>query len=228
MKRPRVAFVSIGQSPRDDIMPGMLSEIGASVEAVEIGLLDGMTADEIAALVPGTTEYPFVARMRDGSQSVLSRMLVEDRLERLLLEVDGRGFDAIVVLCTGTRIPCLKHTPMIEAQRVVDANVAALAANFRQLGVVVPLAKQAQSLHLAYEVNVPIKAAHASPYTRDRFSQAGRDLAECDLIVMHCMGYTADMQAEVAAHVAAPVVLANQLLSSTLRCLFGSARNHSA
>ena len=110
------------------------------------------------------------------------------------------------------------ETPVVEG-------AAALAANFNRLGVVVPLEKQARELHLAYEVNVPVETAHASPYTRDRFAQAGKALAQCDLVILHCMGYTAEMQAEVSRHAPGIVLRANQLVASALRCVINAIQS---
>ena len=225
MRRPRIAFVGIGQSPRDDVMPSMLAEIGQPIDADDIGLLDGLSDVELAELAPVGDEYPFVARLRGGNHGIFSRAQIEVRLEQRLHALDKQGYDAIVVMCTGTRIPRLQQTPMFEAQRIVDAGAAALAANFNRLGVVVPLEKQARELHLAYEVNVPVETAHASPYTRDRFAQAGKALAQCDLVILHCMGYTAEMQAEVSRHAPGIVLRANQLVASALRCVINAIQS---
>src|SRR5437870_4872709 len=48
----RVAFVTIGQTPRSDLVPEILARIGVPIEAVEFGALDGMSAAEIAAAAP--------------------------------------------------------------------------------------------------------------------------------------------------------------------------------
>ena len=56
--RPRVGFVTIGQSPRDDVVPEMLAWLGTPVDAVQAGALDGCSDDEIGAMAPGLRRAP--------------------------------------------------------------------------------------------------------------------------------------------------------------------------
>ena len=55
-----------------------------------------------------------------------------------------------------------------------------------------------------------------SPYGDDDFEAVGRSLTQCDLIVMHCMGYTATQRDTVAAAAGRPVLLARRLVSAAL------------
>ncbi|WP_416373270.1 AroM family protein, partial [Achromobacter insolitus] len=48
----RVAFFTIGQSPRSDVVPEMASLLGARVRIDEFGALDGLDAAGLAALAP--------------------------------------------------------------------------------------------------------------------------------------------------------------------------------
>ena len=47
-----VAFVTIGQSPRPDMVPEMLGWIGPGVTPIEVGALDGLDRAAIASLAP--------------------------------------------------------------------------------------------------------------------------------------------------------------------------------
>ena len=109
-KKLRLAFVTIGQSPRSDIVPEMLSDIGGDVEAHEFGALDDVPEDEIRALVPALGETSFATRLRNGREVTISKERVEIRLEELLERIDQQGFDAIVLLCTGTHVKPLRRT----------------------------------------------------------------------------------------------------------------------
>ncbi|WP_030105419.1 AroM family protein, partial [Actinoalloteichus caeruleus] len=51
---PRLGVVTIGQSPRVDLVPELLPRLGR-VEVVERGALDDLGRAEIAALAPGET-----------------------------------------------------------------------------------------------------------------------------------------------------------------------------
>ena len=48
----RVGMITVGQSPRDDIVPNMAQQLGANIEVVEKGALDGLSTEEIRSPAP--------------------------------------------------------------------------------------------------------------------------------------------------------------------------------
>ncbi|MGT2494982.1 AroM family protein [Cupriavidus basilensis] len=129
----------------------------------------------------------------------------------MLQSLDDGRFDVLVPLCTGTALPPL-NTLVVEPQQVVDHLTRwRLHQGCRRLGIVLPLEAQVKDFHADPAV-VPceLRVTHASPYLdamSGRFAQAGEALRGCDLIVMHCMGFTEAMRLEVARHAQAPVLL---------------------
>lgn len=220
----RIGFATIGQAPRNDTVPAIVAALGQPVEVVEAGALDGLSDAQIAELGPREGEYTFATRLADGRQVALNKAAAEARLGPVLERMDEQGLDLVVALCAGTRLPALKHTLLIEPQRIVDGITAALAASCRRIGIVVPLAQQVDSFHLEAPVTAEVRVTHASPYAGDRFAEAGRELADCDLVVMHCMGYTPAMRAKVAAAAGVPTVSAPELLAGVLRQLIERPR----
>ncbi|MBB2916623.1 AroM family protein [Cupriavidus alkaliphilus] len=215
---PRVAFVTIGQSPRTDVVPQMMADLGLPAEVEEFGILDALGPDEIAALAPAAGEYRFASRLRDGTQAVMGKPVAEAMLARLMASLDDGRFDALVPLCTGTALPPMR-TLVIEPQQVVDHLTVALAQGCKRLGIVLPLEGQVDSFHLIKPVSCELRVTHASPYTdtgTGGFARAGQALRGCDLVVMHCMGYTEAMRAEVAHHARAPVLLSNRMVATLL------------
>lgn len=229
MKRrttPRVAFFTIGQSPRTDVVPEMVQELGGNVRIDEYGALDGLSDADIAGMAPQEGRYRFATRLADGRQVQLDSQAAESRLEDLMRSVDDGRYDVLVPLCTGTAIAPMR-TLVVEPQQVVDHLVAALAQHCRKVGLVVPLAAQVDAFHMAVPLPCDVQVAHASPYEADaqqaarNFEQAGRELASCDLIVMHCMGYAERMRAAVAQASGRPVLLSNRLVAQTLAQILG-------
>ncbi|SPA37361.1 conserved hypothetical protein [Cupriavidus taiwanensis] len=228
---PRVAFVTIGQSPRTDVVPQMMADLGLPAEVAEFGILDALGADEIAALAPAAGEYRFASRLRDGTQAVMGKPVAEAMLARLMTSLDDGRFDALVPLCTGTALPPML-TLVLEPQQVVDHLTVALAQGCKRLGIVLPLEAQVSGFHLIQPVPCELRVTHASPYTdiadiadsaTGRFAQAGAALRGCDLVVMHCMGYTEAMRATVARHAGAPVLLSNRMVARLLGQVLGGA-----
>lgn len=222
MKTARLAFVTIGQTPRIDLVPEMMAEIVAGredrpPEAVEFGVLDGLGDGELDAMRAQPGEHSFATRLADGREIVTSKARTEERLNRILGEIDTQGFDLIVLLCTGTKIEPLAHTLVIEAQRVVDSTVEALAQSARHLGVILPLERQVADFADRHVFSREAKAVSASPYAGSDMAEQAAKLGGCDLIVMHCMGYTAAMLETVRATVDTPVLLSRRVVAGVVR-----------
>lgn len=215
----RIGFATIGQAPRSDTVPAIVAALGEAVEVVEAGALDGLSDEQIAQLRPRDGEYAFATRLADGRQVVIGKSAAEERLAPVLRRMDTQGLDLVVALCAATRLPGLQETLLVEPQRIVDGITAALAASCQRIGIVVPLAQQVARFHLEAQTGAEVRVTHASPYAGDRFLEAGRELAGCDLVVMHCMGYTPAMRARLAVGAGVPTVSAPELVADVLRRL---------
>jgi len=215
----RIAFVTIGQAPRDDLVPEILTRLDGAVEAHEFGALDDLSREEIAALEPPPGEPSLCTRLRDGTEVVIGKRPTEARLQGLLDRLDGEGFDAITLLCTGHFPKLRSRTLLVEAQRVVDATVDALSISCRNLGMIVPLERQISEFHVQSDGNRRITASFYSPYGGDRLAEAAREVRECDLVVMHCMGYDEAMRARAAELLDPPVLLARRIVAGALQQL---------
>jgi protein AroM len=215
--KKRAAFVTIGQAPRDDLTPDILAESRCPLEVTEVGALDDLDADAIRAMAPHDGEECLVTRLKDASQVIIGKDKTHTRLQEIFTRLDGEGFDLIVLLCTGKFPPFNVSTPFIEPQLVVDNFVKGLSFNARELGVMVPDEKQIDEFHGIDGLDSVV--SFASPYAGGRFDDAGRKLAGCDIIVMHCMGYTQAMRREVAAASGRPVLLSRRLVAHAIDLL---------
>lgn len=218
----KIAFVTIGQTPRVDLVPEMMAEImiglpEGRVAYQEFGVLDGMSAAELDAMRAKDGEHSFATRLNSGEEIVSSKARTEEKLNVLLRKIDGEGFNIIVLLCTGTKIEPLKNTLVVEAQRIVDTTVEALAASARKLGVIVPLERQVKDFEERHVLPGQPRLVSASPYAGDDMGARAKQLDGCDLIVMHCMGYSADMHAAVRQTLDAPVLLSRRLVAGVVR-----------
>ncbi|MCD2511509.1 AroM family protein [Comamonas endophytica] len=217
----RIAFFTIGESPRSDVVPEMARCLGEHVHIDEFGVLDGLDEAQRAELAPRAGSHRFATRLRSGAQIELDHHKTEARLAALMQQADDKGYDVLVPLCTGTLIPRMRSL-VVEPQQVVDHHVAALSAHCTTLGLIVPLAAQVETFHLAQPVACAVQTVHASPYESDpvaaaaAFDAAGRALAGCDLIVMHCMGYSQAMRERVARASGRPTLLSNRIVADAL------------
>lgn len=212
----RFAFVTIGQTPRDDLVPEMLPFLGKDVTVDQFGVLDGLSEEIIARAGPASGQHRLVTRLRDGSQVVLEKSWVQGRLQQILDGMEAPRYTAVLLLCTG-RFPGLEAPGLfLDAQHLVDFGTAALCSGAQRVGVLLPLPEQIREFHLPSGPDRELVFSHASPYQGDRFREAARELAGADLIVMHCMGYTETQRQVVAEISGRPVLLARRLVATSL------------
>jgi protein AroM len=213
-----IAFVTIGQAPRDDVVRELLSLLDAGpgeLRCVQFGALDGLTEAEIDAHRPGPREGRFHTRLANGDPVVVGVSFVVDRLEPLLQRLDQSGFDLIVLIATGIFQPIRMRTPFVHAQQSVDAWIAALVMGDCKLGVIYPLAQQ----HRERAYGTLIQNAHAVATTGETalLNNAADRVAEADLILMHSVSYTEAMARRIAKRACKPVVTATRIIAGAMR-----------
>ena len=67
-RTPRVAIITMGQTPRPDVLPELRALLG-DVCLDEFGALDGVSDAIIAKMAPRANELSFMTRLRDGRKS---------------------------------------------------------------------------------------------------------------------------------------------------------------
>jgi DNA-binding NarL/FixJ family response regulator len=215
---PNVAFVTIGQAPRDDVVPELLMLTGqwpGETTTRQFGALDGMTADELAAAPLNPNEGRLYTRLADGSHVTVGGGLVGRRLVPLLNRLDRAGFDLIVLITTGLFQPVRLTTPFIHGQQVVDAWIAALVMGACKLGLIYPLPQQ----HRGFAHGTMIQNAQTVAATgrMDRLEDVTTGLADADLILMHSVGYTEAVAQDLALASRKPVVTARRIIAAAMR-----------
>jgi len=212
-----IGAVTIGQSPRPDVMAAIRPLLGPGVRTIECGALDEDGDDRGARrAAPALSEGPvLVTRLRDGTEVRVNPAFVAPRVERCVRRLEAEA-DLILLLCTGSLPPIESRRPVIWPERVLAAVVQAVRP--ARLGVLTPAAEQCADQRRRWTRLVPdVVVASASPYGNpDALEAAARALAEArvDLVVMDCLGYTPAMRAVVRAATRRPVVLASTALAT--------------
>lgn len=220
MRQPgRLGFVTIGQSPRDDIVPGMLPHLPSGIEVIQAGALDGVDAATLASMAPEPGEYVLTTRLRDGGAVTVARRHMIARLQAAVDLLVAQGAEIIAVLCTGT-FPDLHAAPLlIEPERLFHAFCAGVVGRGR-LGAVIPLAAQVPQATARWrEAGVNATVEHASPYEdQAALEEAAKrlKLAGVDAIALDCFGFTEEMRSAVRRITERPVILANVYLARAL------------
>jgi protein AroM len=214
-----VGMITVGQSPRDDIVPNMSQILGSNIEVIEKGALDGLSAEEIQSLAPKDGENPLCTRLSSGQQVILGKESLISLVQERIDELNGAAVDLIVLLCTGHFPRFKSRCLVVEAEKVVDRCVEALVDDRHTVGVVVPLPEQMRQAKEKLSTITPkVHVCSASPYgPQEEVRQAAEILCakKVDLVVLHCMGFSADHRTAMRNITKRPVLMANAIVART-------------
>lgn len=225
--RPVVGLVTIGQSPRVDVVPDMAELIGPSVEIREAGALDGLTRVDIAALAPGPADEILVTRLADGSAVFVAKRHVTARVEAKIAELEERGAALTALLCTGAFGRLAASRPLLQPQQVLLGVLRGMRWPGR-LGVLTPSVPHVPQTDARWRADgfdpvvVPLSPYEEDdPAARVRAADALR-AAGAGLVVMDCIGFRRKTKHELQGLTGVPVLLANLLVARVIAEVCGT------
>ena len=186
-QRRWVGTITIGQSPRVDVVPEMQAILGPDVEIVEGGALDTLTCEQIAAIAPRGGDDVLVTRLRDGSSVQIAEHHILPLMQAEVTRLEGLGVDVVALLCTGQFPPFTSAGLVLEPERLLGHFVAGVAHG-RRLGVIVPVPEQVAGWDqrwrpLVGEVRVEAGSPYADIAELERAATALREW-RADLVVL--------------------------------------------
>ena len=219
-----IGAVTIGQTPRDDIVPELSAALGAQCKILQVGALDGLSEAEIDAQGGKLGRGLIVTRLRTGAEVRVKESFVTRRFGNCVSDLQDR-VDMILVLCTGDLPPIRTQSPILYPGRILRSVTQSLEVNC--LGVLTPAAEQMRAQRRRWRgLARQVVVAHASPYgPLEEFAQAAQEIrhGNPDVVVMDCIGYTRKMQQTVRDNLNLPVLSALSLLARVANEILGSA-----
>ena len=217
----KIGFITIGQSPRDDIMSDLLPTLGNNIEIVQRGALDALSDTQLQAIAPQPEDTVLVSSLRSGAAIAMSEKKILPLLQSCIEDLEEKKVDVIMLLCTGDFKNELSSTvPLIYPNRIIRGLLPALCAD--KLAVLVPEEDQREdALRQWREIGISADIYAISPYenTLEDFQQLGNLLktVESDYILMDCMGYSSAMKEIISSQSGKHVLLPRTLSASVLK-----------
>ena len=217
----KLAFATIGEAPRDDLVPYLREQLDPSIEITEDGVLNHLGEDDRLALDAQDDSLHMVTRARDGSAYRLSYQRTLPHMQRVVDGLTEKGADLVVILCGADWSPVTASVPVVNPGRLFPNLIQALGQNLR-LGVIKPDAKQIPYTERQFEeLGIDVMVTAASPYVPERLDLA-RDaatyLAEegVDMVWMTCVGMPESMRSAVQDVLPKPIILARSILARVI------------
>jgi protein AroM len=216
----KIGIITIGQSPRADVVPEMTAFFEEGTEVLERGALDGLTLEQVRAYAPEAGMIHLCTCMRDGTEVVVAKEKLLPRIQEAIDDLNRKQVALILLLCVGEfpkfRSSCL----VVEPQKIVDHCIDGLINASHRLGIVIPIAEQEDWVRETFSKLTPsVTVAVASPYAGQNDLHAAAAIlkaAACDLIVMYCMGFNRQLTRPIREISAKPVIVSSTIVARTI------------
>ena len=213
----RVAFVTLGQTPRNDVVPELRKLADRPIEVLELGVLDDVPAGDMARLAPSPGHPALLTRLRDGSDVVLSLDWTSDRMRGIYAEIAAADVDLVVLMSTLLGEPPAIARTTIFCDRVVARAIETFVDSGLRVGIVLSLESQGDMVAFRGMRGGMIRPAVARPGDVAALESAIDELSDSDLLVLHSVTYAEAERAAVAERSGKPVVMARHLVASAIR-----------
>ena len=222
MNKTRIGLLTIGQSPRDDITSDIRPLLSLDIEIVEYGILDDLSTEGIAFLMPQAQETPLVSRLRDGRQVLLNEKSVRELLPKAIDYLNTKmDINAVGVLCTH-EFPKQKYScPVIFPPDYIRFIIDEIL-DVQKLGIVVPLDSQIEAAKRKWGRKRSVVVSE-SPYVQGKTWNGLADVLfeeRVDTVILDCIGYKIQDRQKIYNLLDIPVLLPRAILSFAINQVF--------
>ena len=221
MKTIKICLLTIGQSPRRDIVPEMKSIFLPEVEIMEKGLLDDLSEEEIKRFRPQKDEDSLISILRNGKTAQLSVRKIESLLTEYISKIAKEDIKGVGILCTHDFMEKKYPVPVIFPSKFIKFLIEQVYKMDR-IGIVIPLENQIKMVKSKFRCKKAIIQVK-SPYMRDIYWE---EIAcvfrkeRVEGIVLDCVGYSIKDREEIEKYVRVPVFLPRLLLAHLINLIF--------
>ena len=216
-------MITIGQSPRPDVISEIFSKCKQKFEHIERGVLDPFTYEEvIAKFSPNENSFTLVTKMKDGRQIRVCRDKIHSLIQSCITELEQNGCDAIILLCTGT-FPNFQHSvPLFKPCTLLRSITSELIEN-GPIGVIVSEQSQIERCKDQW-INRKIQTVivAASPYgDLSDIEKASQFLVDANvsIIILDSIGFSQEMKQHVRKITGRPVLCSRTMVGRILEDL---------
>ncbi|MGI6364176.1 MAG: AroM family protein [Bacillota bacterium] len=219
-----IGCLTIGQSPRPEIINELADLLPRNCRLTELGALDGQSPTQLLKATPVGNEAFYVTLLSDGTEIKVSKLALEGLIRNSLEELQRRGADLAVLLCTGEFPPMATKIPFFRGSEITKARVKQEYCG-QKIAVVVPDPDQAAHMSQRWlNLGIQHDIYDCSPYYETEQSQklcAQLRKSQVDFIVLDCFGFTLEMancfRQQTGKHVLLPREIVGEYITSYIK-----------
>lgn len=216
----KIGAITVGQSPRVDVTTDIRPLLGAQVQLIERGALDGLSYEQIGALAPEKGDYVLVSRMKDGRQVTFAERLILPRIQQCIEELEAEGVRMILFFCTGEFPQEFRsRVPLIFPSQILNRLVPLLSGGLPVIVVNPSPTQEKQSQEKWKRYLEQAEFTFASPYGEwQEIEDAAERIKDMkgQLVVLDCIGYSQAMKEYITKATGKLVILSRTLLARTV------------
>lgn len=221
----QIGVITIGQAPRTDLIPEIEKFFPSDVEFIQHGVLDDFDEKKLEQIKPEPGQTTLVSRLKDGTTATMAKEKIIPIVQQIIDDFNQDQVHLIILACTGEFKPFQSNVPIIYPDFLLNHVVQGVFRNKGQIGVIVPLREQSESIEKKWlSAGFQAKTVASSPYQFDEQSliKATNELEQMNFstIVLDCIGYTQQMKDIVKIHSTKNVVLSRNILFKNAGELF--------
>ena len=215
----QIGMLTIGQSPRDDLIPALMEILGEDYKIVEAGALDDHTYEDIQKIDLNPEHYILVSRMRDGREIKITKKYVVPLMQKQLDKIEAQGIRLTVVMCTG-KFPQFQSKGLVVTPSEILKGVIAGSLKAGKLAIIYPTAEQMPYAERDFgRENITLYADTVSPYEPEDVEGLLERLKkeEPDLIFLNCFGFPTELKHKIVETTGKPTIHSSSVIARVLK-----------
>ena len=215
----KIGMLTIGQSPRRDLIPGLMEIMGESFEIIEAGALDDLSIEDVKKIDLNSEDYILVSRMRDGKEIKITKKFVIPRMQKQLEMIESQGVRVTVVMCTG-KFPQFQSKGLVVTPSEILKGVIEGSLKEGKLAIVYPTKEQIPYAEKDFgRSKIEVYADSVSPYEPKNVQGLIERLQdnEPDLIFLNCFGFPIEFKSKVKEITGKPTIHSSSVIARVLK-----------
>jgi len=213
-------MLTIGQSPRGDILPTLIEILGEGTEIIQAGALDGKTKEDLENIEFKKDQYVLVSRLRDGTEVKMPKSYVLPLLQQKIHSLENDGVDMTVIMCTG-KFPKFNSKKLVITPQEILRGILEASLKSGKLGIIYPAFEQVNMAETEFKrPGVEIYSDWISPYSKNvKLEDLKVRLLEqkLDLIFLNCFGYGPNVKEYIKKNTGVPTIQSNSVIARMVK-----------